>query len=254
VKLVYFILFINCYTYCYRCLIVKLIVTDVSFKRRWVNVRDQFNKSLNRRKTKSGQAADSNVKRYKYEEVLQFVMPHIHERSTISSIEQPTENDSDVVNSQAMASADDEMCEEISASKRNADIHQPETPRKKRKIVLPETASSALMKYIIENNKKQNHYKHPIDAFLEGLAPTLKTLPPYYQHLAKGKIFSVVQDLEGQALFGSPATPHSSRDSWDDLPLTLRTLQPMDNSSSAMDIADVNITGLTPQQPSTLAP
>ena len=116
-----------------------------------------------------------------------------------------------MVNSQVMATADDKTREEISASKRNANIHQPENPRKKRKIVLPETASSALMKYIIENNKKQNDYKHPIDAFLEGLAPTLKNLPPYYQHLAKEKIFSVVQELEGQALFGSPATSHSSR-------------------------------------------
>ena len=65
-----------------------------------------------------------------------------------------------------MASANDKKREEISASNRNADIHQPETPGKKRKIVLPETASSALMKYIIENNKKQNDYIHPIDAFL----------------------------------------------------------------------------------------
>jgi hypothetical protein len=96
------------------------------------------------------------------------------------------------------------------------------------------------MKYIIENNKKQNDYKHPIDAFLEGLAPTLKNLPPSYQHLAKGKIFSVVQELEGKAFFGSPAaTPHSSRDS-------------CDNSSPVIEIAD-NITALTPQQPSTLA-
>jgi hypothetical protein len=61
-----------------------------------------------------------------------------------------------------MASADDETCEEISASKRNADIHQPENPRKKRKIVLPETASSALMKYIIENNKKQTIINIPL--------------------------------------------------------------------------------------------
>jgi hypothetical protein len=129
-----------------------LIVIDVSCKRRWV--REQFKKSLNRRKTKSGQAAGSNAKRYKYEEVLQFLMPHIQERSTISSIEQPSENDSDMVNSQVMASTDDETREEISASNRNADIHQPETPRKKRKIALPETASSALIKYIIENNKK----------------------------------------------------------------------------------------------------
>jgi len=89
-------------------------------------------------------------------------MPHIHERSIISSIEQPSENDPDMVNSQVMASADDETHEEISASNRNADIHQPENPRKKRNIILPETASSALMKYIIENNKKQNDYKHPL--------------------------------------------------------------------------------------------
>jgi len=31
-----------------------LIFTDVLRKRRWVNIRDQFKKYLNRRKTKSG--------------------------------------------------------------------------------------------------------------------------------------------------------------------------------------------------------
>jgi hypothetical protein len=79
-----------------------------------------------------------------------------------------------------------------------------------------ESASSALLKYIIENNRKPNDCKHPIDAVLEDLGPTLKNLPPQYQHLEKGKIpvFSVVQELECQAHFGSPATPHSSRDSW----------------------------------------
>ena len=57
-----------------------------------------------------------------------------------------------------------------------------------------------------------------------------------------------MQEGEGQALFCSPATPHYSRDSWDDPPLTLRTLQPMGNSSPVMEIADSNnITALTPQ-------
>jgi len=67
--------------------------------------------------------ADLNVKKYKYEEVLQFLHPHVHERSTISSIEQPSENDSDMVNSQVMVSADDETHEQISESNSNADIH-----------------------------------------------------------------------------------------------------------------------------------
>ena len=140
------------------------------------------------------------------------MMPHIHERSTISNIKQPPENDSDTVNSQVMASAD-ETPEEVSASNWDADMYEHENPRKKRKIVPPETASSVLMENIIENDKKQNDCKHPIDAFLEGLAPSLKNLQRYYQHVAKGKIFSVVQEIEGQAFFGPPAvTPHSSRD------------------------------------------
>jgi len=54
-----------------------LMVTDVSCKRRSVNIRDQFKISLIRRKTKSGQAADSNVK--KYEDFLDFLMPHVNE-------------------------------------------------------------------------------------------------------------------------------------------------------------------------------
>jgi hypothetical protein len=133
-----------------------------------------------------------------------------------------------MVNSPVMVFAD-ETREEISASNWDADIHQSETPRKKRKIVPPETDSNALMKYIIENNKKQYDYKHPIDAFLEGLAPILKNLPPYYQYLARGKIFSVLQKLEGQAFFGSPAaTPHCSRDS-------------RENSSPGTEIADISL-------------
>ena len=109
-----------------------LIVTDVSCKRRWVNIRDQFKKSLNRRKTKSGQAANSNVKKYKYVGFLDFLMPHINERSTISSIEQTSENDSDMVNSQFMPTSDDKAREEVSASNRNADIHQSEKKHKKK--------------------------------------------------------------------------------------------------------------------------
>jgi hypothetical protein len=135
-----------------------------------------------------------------------------------------------------MASADDET-REVSASNWDADMHEHENPRKKRKIVPTETASSVLMKYIIVNNKKQSDYKHPIDAFLEGLDPSLKNLPPYYQHLAKG-IFSVVHEI-GQAFFGpTAATPHSSRD-------------PRENSYPDTEIVD-NITALTPRQTSTL--
>jgi hypothetical protein len=54
------------------------------------------------------------------------------------------------------------MSEEISASDRNADIHQRENPQKKREIIPPETASSALMKYIIETIKNKMIIKIPL--------------------------------------------------------------------------------------------
>jgi hypothetical protein len=47
-------------------------------------------------------------------------------------LEQPSENDLDMVNSLVMASADDKTREEISASNRNADIHQPRNPTKEK--------------------------------------------------------------------------------------------------------------------------
>ena len=61
--------------------------------------------------------------------------------------------------------------------------------------------------------------------------------------LRKKKKILVVQEVEGQALFGSAATTHSSRDFRDDPPLSVRTLQPTDSSSPAMEIADITSCG-----------
>jgi len=81
--------------------------------------------------------------------------------------------------------------------------HIPKKMQVKTKKKKDETssASAVLMKYIVDNNQKTTtEAKHPIDAFLEGIAPTIKNLSPYLQHVAKGKIFSIVQELERQAL------------------------------------------------------
>lgn len=53
----------------------------------------------------------------------------------------------------------------------------------------PQTASSVLIKYILDNetNDEPNakSYTHPIDTFFQGLAATVKTFSPEYQHMAK---------------------------------------------------------------------
>lgn len=54
-------------------------------KKRWASVHDQYRRTLQKRKTKSGQPAVKN-KPYKYENVLEFLLPHVVDRETLSNV------------------------------------------------------------------------------------------------------------------------------------------------------------------------
>lgn len=73
-----------------------------------------------------------------------------------------------------------------------------------------ETVIPTLLKYIINNNETKSTalpLTHPVDAFLAGIAPTLKNLSPFYLNLAKSKIFSAVQEYEIVMLTQQGQTP-----------------------------------------------
>jgi len=87
----------------------------------------------------------------------------------------------------------------------NKQKHEPIWKRPKRtknhheKYVETETASSTIMKYLLEKKEvetKTENVVHPVDAFLSGIGATLKTLDPYNLNLAKSRIFNIVQDIE----------------------------------------------------------
>lgn len=65
-----------------------------------------------------------------------------------------------------------------------------------------ETASSTVMKYLLETKKNNEEKKKtdPVDAFLLGIGSTMKTFDPYFLNLAKSKIFNIVQDMEMQQI------------------------------------------------------
>lgn len=70
------------------------------------------------------------------------------------------------------------------------------SPKKKNKT---ETVTSVLMQYLLDsenNESKETFHAHPIDSFFHGLAATVKTFSPEYQHMAKSKLFTIVSDLE----------------------------------------------------------
>jgi hypothetical protein len=58
-----------------------------------------------------------------------------------------------------------------------------------------ESASAVLMKYILEKTEEKPHEAN-VDAFLSGIAVTMKSFSPYYLNIAKQKTFSIISQLE----------------------------------------------------------
>lgn len=59
------------------------------------------------------------------------------------------------------------------------------------------SSASSLMEYVLQKNQdKAERVEHPVDAFLNGIAPTLKNLNQYYLNLARTEIFTTVQKYE----------------------------------------------------------
>lgn len=166
--------------------VVKFFFTGTVCKSRWQNIRDQFRKCLIK-KGKSHKVT-SKIKKYKYEDNLQFVIPYFVENNSICKV--------DDEQSQSVKSE-----EEQTESKQNS-VRTKKSLAIKRKLSEQELNTPNLTKYTVQRDEDDN--PHPIDAFLTGVSATVKNFTPYYQHLAKGRIFEVVQELELQQL---PHTP-----------------------------------------------
>ncbi|KAG8225331.1 hypothetical protein J437_LFUL005345 [Ladona fulva] len=204
-------------------------------KRKWSSIRDQLRRTLQKRKTKSGQAAHKNRK-YKYEDILTFLVPHLGEREGISNVtklqddEEDDENES--VDDKGEDFAKEKTCQQRTGQQRTMDeesITEDENipgatrdnnfpsshvfgnkymfvkPKAlKRKILLPtetlqDSPSRQLMAFILaekEAEKKATYLQDPVNALLGGIAPSLKFLNPHLLNEAKGRIFGVVQEME----------------------------------------------------------
>ncbi|XP_067140303.1 uncharacterized protein [Centruroides vittatus] len=185
-------------------------------KVRWSNIRDNYRKSRKKIATKSGQTG-KQIKPYKYSDQLSFLNKFFTERETKGNIE-PREaelevgrQDDELDHVQAMKESavnspdpQDFRSDDCCTSDTNAQTLQ--KTFKKRKQIPQESASSTLIKYILSKNtsQKSTPTTHPVDAFLSGISPTLKTLNPYLLNLAKSEIFAIVQKYEMKMLTQQP--------------------------------------------------
>ncbi|XP_030750257.1 uncharacterized protein LOC115878042 [Sitophilus oryzae] len=189
-------------------------------KTRWANIRDNFRKSLNKQKTKSGQQA-TKVKPYKYSEQLNFLKKFFEERETKTNIEINVNIDDftgDTESEEVSENRPNSQTQDVTISEVNDDVTtqsegrsllkstpKDAIPRKIRKLSVlnstapSKTAAATAMEYIIERNKIMNcppPTQHPVDAFLAGIASSLKKLSPQEWHYAKGELFATVQRYE----------------------------------------------------------
>lgn len=172
--------------------------------------------------TKSGQSA-KKIKLYKFSKQLNFLKIYMHERETkgnIASEEHEGNNHDDVVEQQEDEEEnipkdageptvldgglhEDLQTQPLPSPKPSFEAKFKSSAGKSKKKVAPQqTASAKLMEYLIskQENQTASTSPHPVDAFLAGIAPTLKTLTPYYLNVAKSEIFATVQKYEMQML------------------------------------------------------
>ncbi|KAF0710344.1 Uncharacterized protein FWK35_00033677 [Aphis craccivora] len=186
-------------------ILLQYVIIGKICKARWNNIRDNYRKSI--KKTTSGQAA-KKLKKYKFDDQLQFLKPHLQERETMGNIADVIvdNEDVDIFNENVAVQSEENMNEIVlDGGEQLKTVEQTRLSKpaqkltKKRSINTPDSASTTLMKYIMqkkESNMSNAAQNNPVDAFLAGLSPTLKKFTPYYLNLVKSKIFSVVQEYE----------------------------------------------------------
>ncbi|CAG9862582.1 unnamed protein product [Phyllotreta striolata] len=147
-------------------------------KKKWSSVRDQLRRTINRRKNKSGQSA-SKIRKYIHEDILQFLVPFLSERESLSNVSEELTLSEESVEYLLNTDPLEHTTDFTSTSSSQHSYHdsfelKKETPRS---ITQP-----------LETNL--------VDAFLGAIAPSLKSLSPILLHEAKGRIFEIVQELE----------------------------------------------------------
>lgn len=160
-------------------------------------MRDTYRKSL--RKLSNSNVSIKKSKQYKYSDKLSFMKDYFEEKKNRSSIGQLDEADYNFDDLPEITDDcnDDEFELNLMDYQPNDDSQSQKSEKSSSKRKRNNTTTEMVMKYILNKEASQTTTSiHPVDAFLSGIAPTLKTLNPYLLNLAKTEIFATVQKYE----------------------------------------------------------
>lgn len=210
-------------------------------------------------KRKAGQPG-SRFRRYKYEAILEFLLPHLVETDTNTNVpnsEDHRDKDDEIefvtetheelaktfktqstsdIDEESETESQNQLSESVDNSirfaKSSSTSNSSDFERKvkfikpmslKRKMsheVTPQeppSPSGPIVSYVYSEKdlverkpSVEKCGKHHVDAFLFGIAPTLKSLNPVLLNQAKSKIFAIVQEFEMKQLMSGQGQYHVS--------------------------------------------
>ncbi|KAL7640750.1 UNVERIFIED_CONTAM: hypothetical protein RMT77_009025 [Armadillidium vulgare] len=188
--------------------------TGAECKQRWMSLRSQHRKALQKYQQNLNGPTSNCIRRWKYEEAMKFLIVFMKEKSIIPFIKKEedgddVEDEDDEKNGESTNDGFEKSDNELDSIPRTwvqvTESTPPMAPKKKQKIT--ETpVSSPIVKYPLEKSdaiKEQD----ALDMFLLSMSSTIKTFSPYDQHLVKTQIFDIVTRMEAKYLMpDSPTT------------------------------------------------
>jgi len=255
-----------------------ILVSDC--KKRWTSLRDQFRRNVFKKKTVSGQSAENRVK-WRYEDTLSFLTPHMKERAQKSNLASEN-NATDSINNEIFTQ-DDEINLSFGNSNQlsvpnNSSAYSntfplsassstvattpvssiaeyqdsiPSSNRKTNKTLQQPTTAQVLEKYLASKKAKLESPSDHIGAFFVAMEATTRRLPPILQIEAKAKISALLSDLEMKAYLSnennsniaSPLQSTSTNEYQVTITPTASPSRPVDFSNHRNRVSYENVTG-----------
>lgn len=185
-------------------------------RNRWVSLRDQF------RKTKRIAKSAENTRKWKHANRMAFLRSFINDKQSVTNFYNQSDTES-VTRQQSFTYVKSETGDQIVIPERESqrsehtvtsssmqienqkfsDDDISKTYSSSKNTSKKVSSSTLLLNYIIEKNKNTID---PIDVFFNGVCATVKQMSPYYQNIAKSKIFSIVTDIEMKQIMEANGT------------------------------------------------
>ena len=147
-------------------------------KRNWVNLRDSYRRSVKRRSERKSGQSPSKVRKWKYEDQMSFLQSHFQGRGTITNIISSVDDyDQDSTHEDEKERAEKTTERSFAATTGESVIKCKRERNAKKLRKSEESASAVLMKYILEK-KEEKPNEANVDAFLSGIAVTMKSFSP----------------------------------------------------------------------------